>query len=269
MRVGCIISMYKEVPQVEKNLIVLKNENCPVIVIQSDPGKKELTLDSNKVDHYELLSDVGGSEENYKKQQEELGQSKTAKSLTIPILALRRNFSYAFTAAKKFEVDWWFVLLGDMRLQNLDGIKKIIKKMENKNKFVGITRAIGYRHPTYDGLTYNRIQWGDATDFYPQFFIANHKLVKNGLFNNIKLTHPNATETCLGDNLKEYCKNNNKNFWDITYPICDYPAPKWIKGLQYGKDRTVLPNFLLGPMNWYRRQRMQIFLRKYRSNYEA
>jgi hypothetical protein len=269
MRMGFIISMYKELPQVEKNLKVIKKENCPVIVIQSDPGKKDLMLDSSKVEHYELLSDVGGSEENYKKQQEELGQTKTAKGLTIPILALSRNFSHAFTVAKKIEVDWCVVLLGDMRLQSLDGIKKIIKKMENEKKNVGITRGIGLKHPTYDGLTYNRIQWWDATDFYPQFFIVNHNLIKNGLFNDIKLTHPNCTETCLGDSLKEYCKNNNKKFWEITYPICDYPAPKWIKGLQYGKDRTTLPNLLLGPMNWYRRQRMRIFLRKYRSNYEA
>jgi hypothetical protein len=269
MRIGFIISMYKELIQVEENLKVIKKENCPAIVIQSDPGKEELILDSSKVEHYELLSDIGGSEENYKKQQKELGKTKTAKNLTIPILALKRNFSHGFSAAKKTEVDWWVILLGDMRLENLDGIKKIIKKMKNEKKNVGITRAIGYRHPTYDGLTYNRIQWWNTTDFYPQFFIANHNLVKNGLFNDIKLTHPNCTETCLGDSLKEYCKNNNKKFWEITYSICDYPAPRWIKGLQYGKDRTTLPNLLLGSMNWYRRQRMRVFLRKYRSNYEA
>ena len=234
MRIGFIISMYKELPQVEKNLKVIKKENCPVIVIQSDPGKKELMLDSSKVEHYELLSDVGGSEETYRKQQEDAKTISAANILTVPILALRRNFSHGFTAAKKIEVDLVIVLLGDMRLQSLEGIKKIIKKMEKERKLVGITRGIGLRHVTYD-LTYNRIQWWDATDFYPQFFIANHKTVKNGLFNDIKLTHPHATETCLGDSLKEYSKNNNKSFWEITYSIGDYPAPKWIKGLQYGK----------------------------------
>ena len=269
MRIGCIISMYKELPQVEKNLRIIKNESCSTVIIQSNPGSKELILDSSKVDHCELLSDVGGSEENYRKQQEDARRTKSANILTVPILALRRNFSHAFTAAKKFDVDWWVVLLGDMRLESFIGIKKTIAKMEKKKKFVGITRGIGLRHPTYDGLTYNRIQWYDATDFYPQFFIVNQKLIKMGLFNDIKLTHTHCTETCLGDSLKEFCNDNNMKFWDITYSICDYPAPKWIKGLQYGKDRTTLPGFLLGPMNWYRRQRMRILWRKYKSNYDA
>lgn len=49
MRIGCIISMYKELPQVEKNLRIIKNENCPTVIIQSNPGSKELILDSPKV----------------------------------------------------------------------------------------------------------------------------------------------------------------------------------------------------------------------------
>jgi len=261
MRIGCIISMYKELSQVEKNLQIIKNESCAVIVIQSHPGNEDLILDGSKVDHYELLPDVGGSEENYRKQQEQLRITKSARGFTIPILALSRNFSHAFTAAKKFDVDWWVIILGDMRLKNFIGIKKIIKKMITLDKYIGVTRGVGLRYPDYEGETYNRIQRSNTTDFLPQFFIVSNKLVKNGLFDNIEITHPYCTETCLGDSLKQFCKDNNMKFWDITYSICDYPAPKWIKGLQYAKDRTTLPGFLLGPMNWYRRQKMLLFWR--------
>ena len=61
---------------------------------------------------------------------------------------------------------------------------------------------------------------------------------------------------------KEFCKNNNLNFWDICYSISNYPYPKFIDGLSYNPDRVTLPRIFLGPFNYLRRQRMRFFFPK-------
>lgn len=258
MKIGFIISMYDEIEDVSNNIEFLKKENCPIIVIQSHPPKEYLILDKTKVDHYELLPDLAGSKENYMSEWK-TQREKGGKITTVPARALARNFSHGFTASRNFDVDWWVAILGDMKVTNLIGIKKIIQKMENLDKYVGVTRGVGLKFPNEEGMIYNRIQRDDTTDFFPQFFLASSKLVKNGLYNDIKITNPYGSEIVLGDNLLQYCKDNGLKFWNVCYSICDYPAPKWIEGLDYNPDRTLLPSFLLGPMNWFRRVRMRLF----------
>jgi len=263
MKIGCIISMYDEIEPVKKNIEFFKSQSSPIVVIQSQPTHDHELLDSSTVDHYELLSDVGGSKENYQKSQRESKNYAPGRISDIPARALTRNFSHAFHAASKFDVDWWVVILGDCSFSNLNGIKKIISDMEQKQKFVGVTRGVGLLFPDDLGEFYTRLQWYDTTDFFPQFFIVSHKFVKNEFFHNVELTNRWGSEICLGDNVVKYCKKNNLKFWNVVYSICDYPAPKWIEGFDYNKDRTLLPGFLLGPMNLFRRIRMRTLYKKY------
>jgi hypothetical protein len=263
MKIGCIISMYDEIKPVKKNIQFLKTQSSSIVVVQSQPTHDYELLEPTSVDHYELLSDVGGSKENYQKAQKESDNYTPGRIGTIPATALTRNFSNAFRAASNFDADWWVVILGDCVLSNFDGIKKIIKKLENEKKFVGITRGVGLLFPDDVGQYYSRVQWNDTTDLFPQFFIVHDSLIKNGFFHNMELTNKWCTEICLGDNIIKYCNHNSLQYWDIVYSICDYPAPKWIEGFDYNKDRTALPGFLLGLMNLYRRIRMKLFYKKF------
>ena len=129
--------------------------------------------------------------------------------------------------------------------------------MQDLEKHVGVTQGVGLRYPNNKDGTFDRIQRADTTDFLPQFFIVDHKLAKNKFFYDMKFTNP-ATEVCLGDSVIDYCNKNSLKFWDLVYSICNYPAPKWIEGFEY-MGRVILPGFLLGPMNWYRRMRMKLF----------
>lgn len=257
MRIGCIISMYDEIDQVNYNIKSLKNENCPIIVIQSNPTHNYEILDESKVDFYKLLPDVAGSKENYIEIGKRAAGYAEGKISDIAAKALTRNFSHAFKAATNFDVDWWLVVLGDVKIHNLIGIKKIIKKMQELEKHVGVTRGVGLKYPDETGTKYTRIQREDTTDFLPQTFIVDHDYVKKGFFHNLTFVNP-STEICLGNGTLEFCEKNSLEFWDVVYSICDYPAPKWIEGFEY-IGRVILPGFLLGPMNWYRKIRMKIF----------
>ena len=44
-------------------------------------------------------------------------------------------------------------------------------------------------------------------------------------------------------------------FFDQCHIIADYAYPKFIEGLEYGKDRTVLPRYIDGAVNAIRKFR--------------
>ena len=65
MKIGIIISMYDEIETTQNSIMNLKQENCPIVVIQSDPNDPSKTISSSSVDFYEKLSDLAGSKEEY------------------------------------------------------------------------------------------------------------------------------------------------------------------------------------------------------------
>ena len=129
MKIGFIISMYDEIDIVKNTVNVLKQNNCPIIVIQSDPQQPEKLLEQNQVDFYKKLSDLAGSKEEYLKERND----DNSKAATTPVKAITRNFRVGFTASQNFDVDWWVVILGDISISNINGIQNIIKKMIENN----------------------------------------------------------------------------------------------------------------------------------------
>lgn len=250
MKIGFIISMYDEIEQVNETIKILKVEKYPIIVIQSDPQNNDKILEKTKVDHYELLSDLAGTKEKYMAER-----SHMEKGTTIPSQALTRNYSKGFTASKNFDAEWWVAILGDVAISNLRGIKKIIEKMTDENKSIGITRAVGQIFPD-DNFDFTRIQRKNTTDMMPQFFIVNSDLVKKGLFNNVKITNRWASEQCFGDDILRVCNENSLSFFDTCYFICDYAYPKFIEGLKYNPVQARLPRYVDGIINAFRRIRV-------------
>ena len=103
--------MYDEIEITKKNIKLLKKENCPIIVIQSDPHSDFKKLNHKLVDYYELLPDVAGSKELYEQEQKEQldVEWKDVKIMKTPARALTRNWRKAFSASKQFDVDWWVI----------------------------------------------------------------------------------------------------------------------------------------------------------------
>lgn len=253
MKIGFVISMYDEIDKVNETIVIAKKNNCPVIVIQSDPKNKNELLNPKSVEHYELLEDIAGNKEQYREERRHM-----ERGTTIPSYALSRNYSHGFLAAEKFNVDWWIAILGDVEISSLDGIKKIIERMSHKDKLIGVTRAVGQIWPDND-FKLTRIQKIDTTDFMPQFFIVNVKLIKKKTFHNIKVTNKYASEQCLGDAVVKYCKNNSINFESIVYSICDYAYPKFIQGLKYNPVQARLPRYIDGAINAVRRIKIRFY----------
>ena len=239
MRIGFIISMYDEFEKVSKTSDVLKKENCVMILIQSDPKKNDKILDKNLVDYYEILPDLAGSKTNYEEERKQI----LKKGTTIPARALTRNYSKGFTVSKKFDVDWWIAILGDVEISSLSGVKKIIEKMVSIKKSIGVTRAIGQLWPN-DNFELIRIQKKNTTDFMPQFFVVKDDLVKKGLFNNVRLTNRWASEQCFGDEIVRFCNENSEKYENMVYFICDYPYPKFIEGLKYNPVQAHWPRYI-------------------------
>ena len=121
-----------------------------------------------------------------------------------------------------------------------------------QNKTLGITREIGL---VFDDKFGNpgKVEKSDSHNFVPTFFIINKKLVKKGIFQDIKIINPFAMEECMGIAANEFFKENNYDFFDQCYIISDYAYPKFIKGLKYNSDRTVLPRYVDGAVNAFRR----------------
>jgi len=253
MKIGFIISMYDEIGKVKETIKVVKRKNCPVIVIQSDPKIQNEILNHELADHYELLEDVAGNKEQYKDER-----SHMDRGTTIPSYALSRNYSHGFTAAAKFDVDWWIAILGDVEISNLVGIEKTIEKIVDNNKLIGVTRAVGQTWPD-NNFQLTRIQKNDTTDFMPQFFIVNAELVKKKLFHTIQVTNKYASEQCLGDSILQYCKSNSIDYNKIVYSICDYAYPKFIEGLKYNPVQARLPRYFDGIINAVRRIKIKFY----------
>lgn len=251
MKMGFIISMYDEIKKVNETIKVVKKNNYHIIVIQSDPKNENELLDQKKVEHYELLEDLAGNKEQYIEERKHMD-----KGTTIPAYALSRNYSHGFLAAKKFDVDWWVAILGDVEISNLLGIEKIIGEISKNKKLVGVTRAIGQIWPD-DNFEFTRIQKKTTTDFMPQFFIVNKKLIDGKTFEQIKVTNKYASEQCLGDAVVQYCKDNSTTFHNIVFSICDYAYPKFIEGLRYNPIQARLPRYVDGVINAIRRIRVK------------
>ena len=243
------ISMYDEIETVQKTITSLKQHDCPIIVIQSDPNNPSKIVNETLVDFYQKLPDLAGSKEEYLKERD------GGKEATTPVKSVTRNYSVGFSATNNFDVDWWIAILGDVLVLNLAGIEKIIHKMISKKKLLGITRAVGQIFMD-DNHEPTRIQ---NCDFMPQFFIVNSNLIKNGLFSNFNITNRYTTEQVLGDEINRYCSDNKLNFKNLVYIISDYAYPQFISGLFYNEDRITMPRYVDGLVNSLRRLKIKFF----------
>jgi hypothetical protein len=241
--------MYDEIDVVKKNIINLREFNSKIIVVQSDPGNEKMVLNKLVCDRYEKMSDVSGGRDKYAKILEE---AKKGKSELIGPIALTRNFSKGFSLIQDFDVNYVIAITGDTKITNLNGILKIIEKMEEDNKMVGATRTIGYTQYDKNG-EYTRFQHRQITDIMPQFFVVNNKVIKKGLFCDIKRTNKYTTEQCLGDEIIRYCQQNNLRFFDIFYRISDYAYPRFIDGVHYNPEQfSKIPPSIERCINWIR-----------------
>ncbi len=248
MKIGFMISMYDEIDVVQNTISTLKQNNYPIIVIQSDPQQPEKLLEPNQVDFYEKLSDLAGSKEEYLEERND----HNTKAATTPVKAITRNFKAGFSKSKIFDVDWWVVILGDILISNTNGIQGIIKQMIQQNKLIGVTRAVGQVFKdNNDKLT--RIQRDNTTDFMPQFLIVHSSLITKGLFSKLYITNPYTSEQCLGDEVNRYCLENNTDFKNTVYIISDYAYTQFISGLKYNSDRINMPRYVDGFVNMVRR----------------
>lgn len=241
MKIGFVISMYDEIEMVNESISCFKKNNCKVIVIQSNPGNKEKEIDGNKCDHYKMLSDVTGSKQNYLKMREKDG---TDVPYVMGAIAIPRNYNYGFTLMKNMDLDYIVGINGDIKISNLVGIKKIIRKMKETQKTVACTRYVGF-------LTFNEqgklIEFLDKnnTQIMPQFFIVDQKSVKEGMFCNIKTTNKYSTEQCMGDEIIRFAKEKSVRFFDIIHIISRSPYPRNIEGVTYNPQQvSKMPEFL-------------------------
>ena len=237
MNLGLIVSMYDETEKVTKTIKNTKNDFYKIIVIQSNPGDKKKLIDSSLIDRYELLPDLALSIENYQNERKQGGLS------TIPARALSRNCSKGFPITNSFDVDWWIFIMGDVLLNNLSGIKKIITKMEKQDKFLGITRPLGQTLYDSHGKLKHFVT-KDTKTFTPTFFIVKSSLIQKGLFTDIEITNPFTSEQCFGDELKKFLLKNKIDFYNSTFFISDNAYPHNISGLKYNYPKPKTPKFL-------------------------
>ncbi len=247
MKIGAIISLYDEYDNTVKNIEILNKYSLPIIAIQSDPKNTNKIIDSNLVNYYKLFPDITGTGNLFTDIAE--------KTISHP---LSRNLMHAFDNAKSFDVDWWIVLLGDVEISSLVGIKKIIHKMEIQQKNLGITREIGLTFANKYGKP-GKLEKSDSHNFVPTFFLISSNLVKKGIFHNIDVVNPFAMEECMGNAATSFFKKNNYNFFEQCYIIADYAYPKFIEGLSYNKDRTILPRYVDGAVNAFRRFKTRFY----------
>ena len=185
MKIGFIISVYTEYENTMKNIHFLKKKSVPIIVVQSDPNDPNKIIDPNLVDHYKRFPDLVGTVNVFTNNPE--------KTINHP---LGRNISYAFRIAKSFDVNWWIVILGDVKISSLKGIIKIIEKMILQNKTLGITREVGLIFDDKFGKS-GKTEKSNTHNFVPTFFITDAKLVKKEIFHNIEIVNPFTMEECI------------------------------------------------------------------------
>ena len=76
--------MYDEIDIVKETITNLRKYDCKIIVIQSDPGNKEMILDGSICDKYEKMSDIAGNREEYAKIIEEKNHPTMFSALGAP-----------------------------------------------------------------------------------------------------------------------------------------------------------------------------------------
>ncbi|MCV0373430.1 MAG: hypothetical protein K5793_07755 [Nitrosarchaeum sp.] len=238
--------MYNEIDIVLTTIQNIKRDVTEIIVIQSDPGDVKNYLDDSLVNHYELLPDIALSSKDYQNERKQGGLS------TIPAKALSRNCSRGFQIANSLNVDWWIFILGDVMINNLSGIKKIINKMEKQNKVLGITRPIGQTLYNANGKLTHLVTL-NMTTFTPTFFIVHSSLIQKGLFTDIKITNPYASEQCFGDSVNEFFMKNKIIFQNSTFFISDNAYPDFIKGLKYNYPKSKTPKLLRPTKNYLKK----------------
>jgi hypothetical protein len=249
LNLGFVISMYDEIDIVKQTISNLKKFGCKIIVIQSDPGNKEMILDGSICDKYENMSDLAGSRKKY---AEIVKKAKKGQSEMIGPIALTRNFNKGHLLIQEFDIDYVIAITGDVKITNLIGITKIINKMNKQNKKIGGTRTIGYTMFDEFGK-FTQFQHKDISNIMPQFFISNIKSIREGLFCNTERTNKYTTEQCFGDEIVRYAKENNMSFFDVFYRICDYGYPRFINGLYYNPEQiSRIPPPFEGLINWIR-----------------
>ena len=243
MKIGFIISMYEEYDNIIENIQIIKKYNFTIILIQSKPKEPKRIMNSDHVDYYKMFPDITGTGN--------LFTGNAAKTISHP---LGRNLEHGFKITKSFDVDWWIVILGDVKITNFKGIKKIINKMKTENKTLGITREVGLTFVNKLGKI-GKIEKSDTHNFVPTFFIVGEKLVKKGIFQEIEIVNPFAMEECMGVAATRCFEKNKMEFFEQCHIIADYAYPKFIDGLEYSKDRTILPRYVDGTVNAIRRFR--------------
>jgi len=244
MKISFIISVYNEFDNTMKNIHFLKKNSIPIIVVQSDPHDPKKIIDSKLVDYYKMYPDFVGTVNEF--------TSDSEKTISHP---LGRNLSHGFKIAKSFDdVEWWVLILGDLELFGLQGITKIIKKMISQNKTLGITREVGLTFDNKFGKP-GKVEKSDTHNFVTTFFITSAELVKKEIFHDIEIINPFAMEECMGVAATKFFEENNYDFFEQCYIIADYAYPKFIEGLEYNKDRTILPRYIDGAVNAFRRFR--------------
>jgi hypothetical protein len=102
---------------------------------------------------------------------------------------------------------------------------------------------------------FGKVEKSDTQNFVPTFFITDAKLVEKGIFQEIEIVNPFAMEECMGIAATRFFEMNKMEFFEQCHIIADYAYPKFIEGLEYSKDRTVLPRYVDGIVNAIRRFR--------------
>ena len=149
-------------------------------------------------------------------------------------------------------MNWWIVILGDVKISSLKGIIKIIEKMILQNKTLGITREVGLIFDDKFGKS-GKTEKSNTHNFVPTFFITDAKLVKKEIFHNIEIVNPFTMEECMGVAATKFFEENNYDFFEQCYIIADYAYPKFIEGLEYNSDRTILPRYIDGVVSAFRK----------------
>jgi len=124
--------------------------------------------------------------------------------------------------------------------------------MNSQKKSLGITREVGLTFANKFGKS-GKVEKSYTHNFVPTFFIISAKLVKKGIFQDIEVVNPFAMEECMGVAATKFFKENNYDFFEQCHIIADYAYPKFIEGLKYNKDRTILPRYIDGTVNAFRR----------------
>ena len=85
MNFGLIVSIYDEIDETTETIKTFKENQFPIIVIQSDPNNPKKIINSNSVNYYELFSDFAGSKDQYVQERiDTKGSTTPLKTWSTP-----------------------------------------------------------------------------------------------------------------------------------------------------------------------------------------